>query len=755
MKKSVLVLTSAVLAAAQTGTTEPPCALVASMLARPSATVVPAIEAFNCLDSVPVDIQGNSRLIDELKEAWQFHSETVWLKNPGSDWEYGPLDIMGELDEVKSNLGSYSSEYAVQLAIQSITIRTGNFHFNYQPDILQVFRFRRGFNVASISSDGKALPKLYVHDDVAALADGDDSVSDIESINGMAPYDFLKANFYSQYIDSDGRMNRMFAKGDTEHPGAFDRQAKYDGNSTDIVWTNSSQASFWNIATSQQSFKGVVDGETFFEAFCAGELTGLKSSASNGKENKVISPGLLGPVPTIPTGTYHLSSRTKRQAIPSTSSYARAVAAAKARTVAGYFLTESGFSDVAVLKIISFSNPDDEVFDDISFNSDFQATVQAFLEQCISQKKQKLIIDLRENGGGSVDLLLDTFMQLFPDMEPFSAQRYRATDAFNKMGDAINEVYTNSNLASRFRTAFSQTIQDGEAFRYWAWWHFRTAEGKNFDGWDQFNGPLEMNNDKFTTTFRYNYSNSDRVSILSSGFNFVGGSRPTAFQPSNVVMFTDALCGSSCASFHEELKNIAGVKAVTVGGRPENKPIQTVAGTKGGEVIPLIRFAQLATEMLNFSSAAGLSSVQSDDVVLNAVADVPNVAVRVGDDSSRLQSQDQIRKGDKTATPLQYIYEAADCRIFYTAESYADPVEAWKQVWSAYSDNSKCVEGSTGHKSSISGGYKPFGSAQVTSEDEPSGSGSGSEENYSSPFKQGSPGMALLAVAFALVVQMV
>jgi hypothetical protein len=47
-------------------------------------------------------------------------------------------------------------------------------------------------------------------------------------------------------------------------------------------------------------------------------------------------------------------------------------------------------------------------------------------------------------------------------------------------------------------------------------------------------------------------------------------------------MFTDALCGSSCASFHEELKNIAGVKAVTVGGRPENKPIQTITGSKGG-----------------------------------------------------------------------------------------------------------------------------------------------------------------------------
>lgn len=216
-------------------------------------------------------------------------------------------------------------------------------------------------------------------------------------------------------------------------------------------------------------------------------------------------------------------------------------------------------------------------------------------------------------------------------------------------------------------------------------------------------------------------------------------------------MFTDALCGSSCASFHEELKNIAGVKAVTVGGRPENKPIETVAGTKGGEVIPLIRFSQYAKVTLQFSTTAGLSSVQSNNATLSAVANVPNIAIRVGDSFTRAQSQDQIRKGDETATPLQYIYEAADCRIFYTAKSYADPVEAWKQAWSAYSDNSKCVEGSTGDKSSISGGYKPYGSAQVQPEGEPPAYVPTSGENAARSTQIGSLGIALFAVVFAVV----
>ena len=213
-------------------------------------------------------------------------------------------------------------------------------------------------------------------------------------------------------------------------------------------------------------------------------------------------------------------------------------------------------------------------------------------------------------------------------------------------------------------------------------------------------------------------------------------------------MFTDALCGSSCASFHEELKNIAGVKAVTVGGRPENKPIQTVTGTKGGEVIPLINFAQYAAVTLNLSSVVGLSSVKANDATLQNVANVPNIAIRVGSSSSRAQSQDQIRKGDKTATPLQFVYEAADCRIFYTADTYADPNAAWRQVWDAYTDDSKCVQGSTKHKSSISGGYKPYGAGQLNKNDEPAEPAAGSGKKSSS----GSKKTASLVVALAAAI---
>ena len=78
-----------------------------------------------------------------------------------------------------------------------------------------------------------------------------------------------------------------------------------------------------------------------------------------------------------------------------------------------------------------------------------------------------------------------------------------------------------------------------------------------------------------------------------------------------------------------------------------------------------------------------------------------------------------------SGTPLQYIYEASDCKIFYTATTYADPDAAWKQAWDAFQDDSKCVEGSTGHASSISGGFKAYGAGELKAEDQPNGSGAG------------------------------
>lgn len=74
-----------------------------------------------------------------------------------------------------------------------------------------------------------------------------------------------------------------------------------------------------------------------------------------------------------------------------------------------------------------------------------------------------------------------------------------------------------------------------------------------------------------------------------------------------------------------------------------------------------------------------------------------------------------IRRGDTSVTPLQFVYEAADCRFFYTAEMLSNVSTIWTRVANMafgtslsaqqdWTNNPYCVRGSTGHRSSVSGG---------------------------------------------------
>jgi hypothetical protein len=251
------------------------------------------------------------------------------------------------------------------------------------------------------------------------------------------------------------------------------------------------------------------------------------------------------------------------------------------------------------------------------------------------------------------------------------------------------------------------------------------------------------------------YSNNDEISVRVPDFLFPtdNSNAPKPFNASNIILLTDGLCGSACASFHEEVKNVAGVRSVVVGGRSQTGPMQAVTGAKGGEVIPLINVVFFGQDINNSTAQVGVSSVTNAKVA--ELGNATQVLIRAGDDSSRVQVMESMRKGDKTGTPLQFVYEAADCRIFYTTESYINPEAAWTQAWDAFQDDSKCVEGSTGHESSISGGFKPFGPGDLKDEDLPESN----TENNGDKDKKGAAsnvrvGSAMLAAVGAVAVMM-
>lgn len=122
------------------------------------------------------------------------------------------------------------------------------------------------------------------------------------------------------------------------------------------------------------------------------------------------------------------------------------------------------------------------------------------------------------------------------------------------------------------------------------------------------------------------------------------------------------------------------------GGQPAKGPMQAASGTRGA------RSYDTYTLDNDIIFARGID----DTVETNVNATLPEIrdsAIYVNYASFNLR--DQIRKID--TTPLQFEYEAADCRIYYTLANIYNITRLWYDVSAAaFTDSSLCVEGSTG-----------------------------------------------------------
>jgi hypothetical protein len=127
----------------------------------------------------------------------------------------------------------------------------------------------------------------------------------------------------------------------------------------------------------------------------------------------------------------------------------------------------------------------------------------------------------------------------------------------------------------------------------------------------------------------------------------------------------------------------AGVRTVVAGGRPTTGPMQAASGARGARVYSAddvdgdISFASSIN-----SSASALLPPRNDTGIFTTYAG--------------FNLRDQIRLGDPV--PLQFKYEAADCRIYYTVANVYNLPRLWNDTARAiWEDTSLCVADSTGY----------------------------------------------------------
>jgi hypothetical protein len=143
----------------------------------------------------------------------------------------------------------------------------------------------------------------------------------------------------------------------------------------------------------------------------------------------------------------------------------------------GYFLSGDEYDDVAVLAVRSFVGGSGS-------QENFQAVNTYLIDQAVAQNKTKLIIDVSANGGGTILQGYDLFTQLFPQILPYGANRFRAHEAFDLIGEEVSKY---SGAFDR-SPSLNQSVKDivSTTFNYRT---DSTVDYEPFSSWDEKYGP--------------------------------------------------------------------------------------------------------------------------------------------------------------------------------------------------------------------------------------------------------------------------
>ncbi|MCJ1396944.1 hypothetical protein MMC11_000136 [Xylographa trunciseda] len=710
------VTTAAAPSAAASGTVDTSCATVSSLWAQASGTNFPQVPiqlANECLNSVPIVQQDALLLLDGLVPYLQFQSTLAFLKKPPPGYLLPGVDIIGGVQAIRKNVTNeiYPGEYAFQLDLWNLINSAHDGHLIWVGDVLQsALAFQLGWNLVSVSSDGMSKPSIFMLEDVL-LQPGQSSLgytpSPVVDINGQDAEMFLTTlSLNNRVQDPDALYNNNFFE--IAQQGLNSDQTsslfRYPGVSTSFAFMNGTQRTYDNIAVVTASFDGVVDGDSFYSTFCTG------------------SPKQVVQAPQVTLGT-------AQNGTPA--GYPTPVVIQSGGFVGGYFLNGSGFEDVAVLSLPDFQPPSTQ-----TGGVDFQFSIQNFLAAATSAGKTKLVIDLQGNGGGIIDLGFDAFLQLFPNIVPYGASLFRAHDGLNVIGQGINNILQEVLATDPTDVTLLTNLFGADSIDFAV---DVMINNNGFTSWSELFGPHAAYGDNFTSQVRHNFTNPLTALETPPFINFTGfGSRSNftkpPFAPENIIMLTDGFCTSTCTLFAELMKTQANVQSYVFGGRPQIGPMQAVGGTKGAQVQEFATIlGQLAiVSNVSLSTITAQEEIQFQQYIDTTFADtdLANISLYTLSRSmqGRVNLKSNIRAGDASLTPLQFVYEAADCRLWYTPAMINDISAVWKAAaTAAWSNQSLCVTNSTGDPSSLSG------AANATS-------ASGGAGRIPSPTKSAPPG---------------
>ncbi|KAJ9618944.1 hypothetical protein H2203_008760 [Taxawa tesnikishii (nom. ined.)] len=188
----------------------------------------------------------------------------------------------------------------------------------------------------------------------------------------------------------------------------------------------------------------------------------------------------------------------------------------------------------------------------------------------------------------------------------------------------------------------------------------------------EFYGPFLRRGDNFTSVVRLDPSDVTDNQLAVDGHGELAKSIPCqSFPPKDITLLQDGERGSTCTILSETMKTNRLVQSIAFGGRASHGPIQAVGGIKGSQTMPWSSLVSIIRGGLALATP-DLKAKLDTILTPSRLSNINQTLLRSGNSNAGLNFQNQIRQGDESRAPLQFVYEAADCRIWYTSEIYAD-----------------------------------------------------------------------------------
>ncbi|WQF75238.1 Putative Tail specific protease, ClpP/crotonase-like domain superfamily [Colletotrichum destructivum] len=622
-----------------------------------NVVVKPSV-AYECLRSIPVDVERDIAIVEYIRPWLEFQSTIGILPNPPEEYLYPGVDIFGGFDNITSSLenGGYESQldFTVDL-YRLINVKPRDGHLAWFPALALLINFSAPALFVSISEDGVQAPKIYLHSDYERSLQQGYNASEVKSFDNSSIADYLqqRAVDNSRDQDPDAAYNEQLYSAALanvlETTGARRYYHTTLSDESVIEFTNGTEATVVNTARVVTNFSGIDSGSAVHDRF---EVPGDDGEA----EVKLES--------------------TPRDFSPELEGYPLPFVIHEDRYISGYVFNDSALEDAAVLAVNSFVSQNNTrtigqtvIEAMLEDPIEFGRVAIGFVEASRRQGKSKLILDLQGNGGGLVANAMALYGILFPEggKEAHMNMRVRAHQALDWVGSTAEKLGVDL-----------QTIPYPVGFS-----GFVDEDLKNFTNWQDFYGPEKIGGEEYT-----NIVQPTSVATARDGSPGVFEVPEPWFKPEDTVIVTDGHCASACAYIVGMMTRELGIQVIAMGGRPIDAPMQAVGGTKGGPVLSLNLYQLLYPTL-------GAFATPPDDVDLTPFAQQDPPLAGSPTATWTINSANVYLDDDLDGTPVQFRYEAANCKLYYTWDTLTNMTSLWAAVAGVKWNGGRCVAGST------------------------------------------------------------